>query len=158
MLIVLLSECKRGFVALQLWLYWSAKVAVWQCKVACFEPSFVVHHACQRRNTLRISKITQTAQNSRISHQRFCCALSEEYWALGMQILCRLPDIQLREIKKSQGFQITLGSHFELRNEVCSLTIDCLNHYLPSVYSFHQFIRCKYHHLWKTVWCSMWQR
>ena len=43
MLIVLLSECKRGFVALQLWLYWSAKVAVWQCKVACFEPSFVVH-------------------------------------------------------------------------------------------------------------------
>ncbi len=79
MLIVLLSECKRGFVALQLWLYWSAKVAVWQCKVACFEPSFVVHHACQRRNTLRISKITQTAQNSKISHRRFCCALSEEY-------------------------------------------------------------------------------
>ena len=50
MLIVLLSECKRGFIALQQWLYWSAKVAVWQCKVACFEPSFVVHHACQCRN------------------------------------------------------------------------------------------------------------
>ena len=43
MLIVLLSECKRGFIALQQLLYWSAKVAVWQCKVACFEPSFVVH-------------------------------------------------------------------------------------------------------------------
>ena len=55
MLIVLLSECKRGFVALQLWLYWSAKVAVWQCKVACFEPSFTLHHAYQRRNILCIN-------------------------------------------------------------------------------------------------------
>ena len=27
-----------------------------------------------------------------------------------MQILCRLHDMQLREIKKSQGFPITLGS------------------------------------------------
>ena len=79
MLIVLLSECKRGFIALQQWLYWSAKVAVWQYKVACFEPSFTLHHVCQRRNILCISKITQTTQNSKNSHQRFCCALSEEY-------------------------------------------------------------------------------
>ena len=71
MLIVLLSECKRGFVALQLWLYWSAKVAVWQCKVACFEPSFVVHHACQRRNTLRISKITQTLKTKEFRTKDF---------------------------------------------------------------------------------------
>ena len=79
MLIVLLSECKRGFVALQQWLYGSAKVAVLQYKVACFEPSFTLHHAYQRRNVLYINKITPTAQNSKISHQRFCCALSEEY-------------------------------------------------------------------------------
>ena len=37
MLIVLLLECKSGFVALQLWLYGSAKVALLQCKRTCFE-------------------------------------------------------------------------------------------------------------------------
>ena len=31
--------------------------------------------------------LSSTAQNSRISHQRFCCALNWEYWALEMQIL-----------------------------------------------------------------------
>ena len=79
MLIVLLSECKRGFIALQQWLYWSATVAVWQYKVVCFEPSFTAYHTHKRRNALCINKITRAAQNSKISHQRFCCALSEEY-------------------------------------------------------------------------------
>ena len=79
MLIVLLLEGKRGFVALQLWLYGSAKVALWQCERACFEPSFVVCYACERRNVLCVSKIRQIAQNSKISHQRFCCALNWEY-------------------------------------------------------------------------------
>ena len=37
MLIVLLLEGNRGFVALQLLLYGSAKVALWQCERACFE-------------------------------------------------------------------------------------------------------------------------
>ena len=30
-------------------------------------------------NTLYISVLSPNAQNSRISHQRFCCALNEEY-------------------------------------------------------------------------------
>ena len=30
-------------------------------------------------NLLYINTLSQTAQNSRISHQRFCCALNEEY-------------------------------------------------------------------------------
>ena len=79
MLIVLLLEGKRGFVALQLWLYWSAKVALWQCERACFESSFVGCSACERCNVLCVSLIKQTAQNSKISHQRFCCALNWEY-------------------------------------------------------------------------------
>ena len=55
MLIVLLLEGKRGFVALQLWLYGSAKVALWQCERACFEPSFVVCYAYERRNVQCVS-------------------------------------------------------------------------------------------------------
>ena len=47
MLIVLLLEGKRGFVALQLWLYGSAKVALWQCKGAYFESLFVAY--CTRK-------------------------------------------------------------------------------------------------------------
>ena len=57
MLIVLLLECKSGFVALQLWLYGSAKVALLQCKRACFESLFVVCYACERCNVLCVSVI-----------------------------------------------------------------------------------------------------
>ena len=58
------------------WLYGCAKVALWQCKRACFEPSFVVCYACERRNVFCVSKIRQIAQNSKISHQRFLRAFN----------------------------------------------------------------------------------
>ena len=70
------------------------KVALLQCKSGaiatqwCFlAPSFIAHFSSQQHNQLYVSLLSLHAQNSRISHQRFCCALNEEYWALEMQIL-----------------------------------------------------------------------
>ena len=70
------------------------KVALLECKSgaiatndACLAPLFIAHFFPQPYNQLHINALSLHAQNSRISHQRFCCALNWEYWALEMQIL-----------------------------------------------------------------------
>ena len=70
------------------------KVALLECKsgaiapnYACLYPLFIAHFFPCRHNQLCVNKLSLHAQNSRISHQRFLCALSEEYLALEMQIL-----------------------------------------------------------------------
>ena len=85
--ILLLLEGKRGCFAWWLWLYCNAKVALLQHKQAGFVVLFLACSACWLCNILVVRRLSITAQNSRISHQRFCCALNEEYWALEMQIL-----------------------------------------------------------------------
>ena len=72
MIKVALLECKSGAIATQ-WCF--------------FAPSFIAHFSSQQHNQLYVSTLSLHAQNSRISHQRFCCALNWEYWALEMQIL-----------------------------------------------------------------------
>ena len=84
--ILLLLEGKRGCFAWWLWPYGNAKVALLQHKQAGFVVLFLACSACWLCNILVVRRLSITAQNSRISHQRFCCALSEEYWALEMQI------------------------------------------------------------------------
>ena len=70
------------------------KVALLECKSgaiatndACLAPLFIAHFFPQPYNQLHINVLSLHAQNSRISHKRFCCAPNEEYWALEMQIL-----------------------------------------------------------------------
>ena len=70
------------------------KVALLQCKSGAIAAksgflalSFFAHFAHQPPNPLCLNRLSLHAQNSRISHQRFCCALNWEYWALEMQIL-----------------------------------------------------------------------
>ena len=70
------------------------KVALLECKsgaiapnYACLYPLFIAHFFPRRHNRLCVNKLSLHAQNSRISHQRFLSSLSEEYWALEMQIL-----------------------------------------------------------------------
>ena len=70
------------------------KVALLGCKsgaiapnYACLYPLFIAHFFSCQHNRLCVNKLSLHAQNSRISHQRFLSALSEEYWALEMQIL-----------------------------------------------------------------------
>ena len=76
MIKVALLECKSGAIA--------AKSGFWAL-------SFFAHSAHQPPNPLCLNRLSLHAQNSRISHQRFCCALNWEYWALEMQILsCKL--------------------------------------------------------------------
>ena len=62
------------------------KVALLECKsgaiaalCACLAPLFIAHFSSQQHNQLYVSTLSQHAQNSRILHQRFCCALNEEY-------------------------------------------------------------------------------
>ena len=74
MIKVPLLECKSGAIA---------------ALCACLAPLFIAHFFPRPHNYLHISTLSLHAQNSRISHQRFCCALNWEYWALEMQILCR---------------------------------------------------------------------
>ena len=59
------------------------KVALLECKSgafatndACLAPLFIAHFFLQPYNQLHINALSLHAQNSRISHQRFCCALS----------------------------------------------------------------------------------
>ena len=70
------------------------KVALLGCKsgaiapnYACLCPLFIAHFFPCQHNRLCVNKLSLHAQNSRISHQGFLSALSEEYWALEMQIL-----------------------------------------------------------------------
>ena len=70
------------------------KVALLGCKsgaiapnYACLYPLFIAHFFLCQHNRLCVNKLSLHAQNSRISHQGFLSALSEEYWALEMQIL-----------------------------------------------------------------------
>ena len=84
--ILLLLEGKRGCFAWWLWLYCNAKVALLQHKQAGFVVLFLACSACWLCNILAVRRLALTVQNSRISRQRFCCALNEEYWALEMQI------------------------------------------------------------------------
>ena len=72
MIKVPLLECKSGAIA---------------TNDACLAPLFIAHFFPQPYNQLHINVLSLHAQNSRISHQRFCCALNWEYWALEMQIL-----------------------------------------------------------------------
>ena len=65
-------ERKRGFIADKSGLF--ASLIFWR---------FVRNP----HNALCISILLLNAQNSRISHQRFCSALSWQYWASEMQIL-----------------------------------------------------------------------
>ena len=67
---------KRGSFVRQQRLCWSVKVALLQSNDACFAPSFIAHFSSQLHNQLYVSILSLHAQNSRISHQRFCCALS----------------------------------------------------------------------------------
>ena len=67
---------KRGSFVRQQRLYWSVKEALLQPNDACFAPSFIAHLSSQLHNQLYVSILSLHAQNSRISHQRFCCALS----------------------------------------------------------------------------------
>ena len=62
------------------------KVALLGCKsgaiapnYACFYPLFIAHFIPCQHNRLCVNKLSLHAQNSRISHQGFLCALSEEY-------------------------------------------------------------------------------
>ena len=62
------------------------KVALLGCKsvaiapnYACLYPLFIAHFFPYRHNLLCVNKLSLHAQNSRISHQRFLSALSEEY-------------------------------------------------------------------------------
>ena len=62
------------------------KVALLECKSGSIAEengsfaSLISQHFLEKpHNTLCINNIAQSAQNSRISHQRFCCALNEEY-------------------------------------------------------------------------------
>ena len=59
--------------------YWSVKVALLQPNDACFAPSFIAQFFTQQHNQLYVSTLSLHAQNSKISHQRFLCALNEEY-------------------------------------------------------------------------------
>ena len=86
--IVTVLECKSGSIAE---------------KSGHFTSLISQRFVVKLHNVLCINVLTQIAQNSRISHQRFCCALNEEYWALEMQILCRTADCCVR-----QGFNKNL--------------------------------------------------
>ena len=72
MIKVALLQCKSGAIA---------------AKIGFLALSFFAHFAHQPPNPLCLNRLSLHAQNSRISHQRFCCALNWEYWALEMQIL-----------------------------------------------------------------------
>ena len=62
------------------------KVALLGCKsgaiapnYACLYPLFIAHIFLCQYNQLCVNTLSLHAQNSRISHQRFLSALSEEY-------------------------------------------------------------------------------
>ena len=123
MIKVALLECKSGAM---------------QCKRACFEPSFVVCYACERRNVLCVRKIKQIAQNSKISHQRFCCALKWEYWALEMQILCRTLGRALTKTVIHKPFVVTPFG-FIISFGEWALREPCSRH--PSSKQYHEWCR-----------------
>ena len=68
-------------------MYWAAKQALWHPKRATLTTHLFTRFSYEPHNQLCINDIAPTAQNSRISHQRFLGALNWEYWALEMQIL-----------------------------------------------------------------------
>ena len=62
------------------------KVALLQCKSGAIAAQtgfllllFFAHSPYKLSNSLCINRLSLHAQNSKNSHQRFCCALSEEY-------------------------------------------------------------------------------
>ena len=81
LMIVPLLQYNSGTIRMQKWRYCMIKVALLECKsgaiaalCACLAPLFIAHFFSQPHNYLHISTLSLHAQNSRISHQRFCCA------------------------------------------------------------------------------------
>ncbi len=64
MIKVALLECKSGAIA---------------AKTGFLLLLFFAHSPHKLSNSLCVNRLSLHTQNSKISHQRFCCALSEEY-------------------------------------------------------------------------------
>ena len=123
MIKVALLECKSGAIATQ-WCF--------------FAPSFIAHFFSQQHNQLYVSILSLHAQNSRISHQRFCCALNWEYWALEMQILCRTLGRALTKTVIHKPFVVTPFG-FIISFGEWALREPCSRH--PSSKQYHEWCR-----------------
>ena len=75
-LIAPLLQSKSVTIARQYLRYWVVIAALLHHKSATLTTSSFTYFFCKSYNRLCISIIVQNAQNSRISHQRFCCALN----------------------------------------------------------------------------------
>ena len=75
-LIAPLLQSKSVTLARQQLMYWTAKQALLHPKSATFTTRLFTYFSRKSHNRLCISDIVPNAQNSRISHQRFCCAFN----------------------------------------------------------------------------------
>ena len=75
-LIAPLLQSKSVTLARQQLMYWTAKQALLHPKSATFTTRLFTYFSRKSHNRLCISDIVPNAQNSRISHQRFCFAFN----------------------------------------------------------------------------------